>query len=111
MIKTILRNLLTNAIKFTEKNGQVSIILTSDDTHCIIAVKDTGVGISSENIPKLFAVDSKFVNYGTEAEHGTGLGLLLCKEFIEKHSGTIEVSSTTGEGSTFTVSLPRFKNF
>lgn len=111
MIQTILRNLLTNAIKFTPKKGQVSITITSDDTNCIIAVKDTGVGISSENIPKLFAVDSKFVNYGTEAEHGTGLGLLLCKEFIEKHSGSIEVSSSPDKGSTFTISLPRFKNF
>ena len=110
MIRTILRNLLTNAIKFTKKNGQIEVTTSYDDKNCTFTVSDNGVGISQDNLKKIFSIDSKFSSYGTESEQGTGLGLLLCKEFVDKHGGDITVESEIGKGSSFIVTLPRFKN-
>jgi signal transduction histidine kinase len=71
-----------------------------------ISVTDNGVGISPENFKKLFCIDCNMISYGTNGEQGTGLGLILCKEFIEKNAGTIRVESELGLGSTFTISIP-----
>jgi len=105
MLKTVLRNLISNALKFTTANGKIEITAKSGSGEIEISVKDTGTGISKEDIEKLFKVDSNFTRRGTENEKGTGLGLILCKEFIEKHGGTIRVESEEGKGSTFTFTL------
>ncbi|MCZ4695570.1 PAS domain S-box protein [Ancylomarina euxinus] len=106
MLMTILRNLLTNAIKFTHsgKNIYVSVINTGKDI--AFSVKDEGVGINSENLDKLFKPNDFLTTYGTSGEKGTGLGLLLCKEFVEKHSGKIWVESEIGKGSEFKFTIP-----
>jgi signal transduction histidine kinase/ligand-binding sensor domain-containing protein len=106
MIRTVLRNLITNALKFTHKNGLVEVSSITSLKHLEIAVSDNGIGISQESIAKLFRIDSNLSTRGTENEKGTGLGLILCKEFVEKHGGTIWVESNEGEGSTFKFTLP-----
>jgi len=105
MINTILRNLLANAIKFTPQFGKIFVSLILNDESYEISIKDNGIGIAEENIPKLFRIDSKFSTLGTEKEKGTGLGLILCKEFVEKHGGKIWARSELGKGSTFIFSL------
>lgn len=105
MLKTILRNLISNALKFTPTNGEIEIAAKSGPGIIEISVKDTGTGISKEDLDKLFKVDSNFTKRGTENEKGTGLGLILCKEFIEKHGGTIWVESEEGKGSTFSFTI------
>lgn len=110
MINTVVRNLLSNAIKFTPVSGKVSVKSMKVNDHYIISISDNGVGISPENQEKLFKVGKNFSTKGTEKETGTGLGLLLCKEFIEKHNGKIWVESLTGVGSTFLFSLSTDSN-
>lgn len=106
MIQTVIRNLVTNAIKFTNKNGMITIDIRNGKDKLTIAVKDNGVGISEENLSRLFRIDQHYTTSGTSDEKGTGLGLLLCKEFIAKHGGDIRVESRPGEGSSFIFSLP-----
>ena len=106
MIRTILRNLITNSVKFTYKNGQVTVNAVNYNNHIEIAVSDTGIGMSKETISKLFRIDANLSTRGTEDEKGTGLGLFLCKEFVEKHDGKIWVESEEGKGSTFKFLLP-----
>jgi two-component system sensor histidine kinase/response regulator len=106
LLYTVLRNLLSNAIKFTPKGGNIIVRAKIVDTHTQISVCDTGIGISSENQKKLFGFKDHISARGTDQEEGTGLGLLLCKEFIEKSKGKIEVDSALGKGSTFTFTLP-----
>ncbi|MFA6924622.1 MAG: PAS domain S-box protein [Bacteroidales bacterium] len=106
MLNTILRNLLNNAIKFTHKGGNVFIKTENNNNSVTIAIKDDGIGIAKENINKLFRIDTKFCNIGTAEERGTGLGLLLCKEFVEKHGGNIWVESELGKGSEFKFTIP-----
>jgi len=106
MINTILRNLISNAIKFTPPNGKIFIATHMTDKQCEISVRDTGVGIAKKNIQELFKIDSKYKSEGTANEKGTGLGLILCKEFIEKHHGKIWVESELGQGSTFYFTIP-----
>ncbi len=105
MLKTIFRNLVSNALKFTSANGKVEIKAVSTAHSIEISVKDTGTGIKQEDIGKLFKIDSNFSKRGTENEKGTGLGLMLCKEFVEKHGGKIWVESEEGKGSKFCFSL------
>jgi signal transduction histidine kinase len=105
MINTILRNLLTNAIKFTPHEGRVEVSVSCDEDAVLIHVRDSGVGISPEIMEKLFRLDNKYTHKGTDQERGSGLGLILCKEFAEKHNGAITVESTVGSGSCFTVRL------
>ena len=107
MTDTILRNLISNAIKFTNKSGSINISSESGDNSIIIKVKDTGVGIDKEYLNKLFKPDSSYSTEGTAHEKGTGLGLTLCKELVEKQGGEIWVESQKGSGSTFSFSLPK----
>jgi len=106
MLHTILRNLVSNAIKFTNKNGMVSIRAEKQQHQNIISISDSGVGMSEKILKKLFKINEKISSKGTENEAGTGLGLLLCKEFVEKHHGKILVESQIGNGSTFSIYLP-----
>ncbi len=107
-IKTVIRNLLSNSIKFSHKNSQIEINskILPDSNTIEISVKDPGVGIPKENINKLFKIETTFSTYGTEKEKGTGLGLILCKELVEKNNGTIWVESNENGGSTFYFTLP-----
>jgi len=105
MLKTIFRNLVSNALKFTSANGKVEIKAVSTVHSIEISVTDTGTGMKQEDIGKIFKIDSNFSKRGTENEKGTGLGLMLCKEFVEKHGGKIWVESEEGKGSTFTFSI------
>jgi signal transduction histidine kinase len=107
MIKTILRNLISNAIKYTHKNGKVEVKAILKGSRVVISVSDNGIGMTKETMAKLFRIDADLFTPGTENEKGTGLGLLLCKEFVEKHSGEIWVESELGKGSIFSFSLPR----
>jgi signal transduction histidine kinase len=106
MINTVLRNLLSNAVKFTRKSGKVVVRAIIDSDEIIISVKDTGIGISEENIEKLFRIDTKYSMPGTNNEQGTGLGLKLSKEFVEKQGGKIWVESIENQGSEFKFSIP-----
>jgi signal transduction histidine kinase len=106
MIKTILRNLISNAIKFTHKNGTVEVKAMIENQNVEILVSDSGVGMKEEIIAKLFRIDANLSTRGTENEKGTGLGLFLCKEFVEKHNGKIWVESESGKGSTFKFYIP-----
>ena len=127
MLNTLLRNLISNAIKFTPKGGQVKVeakvevevevenevedeVKVKDEkSKVVISVSDTGIGMTAETIGKLFKIETSFSTRGTENEKGTGLGLLLCKEFVEKHGGRIWVESKLGQGSTFNFSIPLIK--
>jgi len=106
MINAVLRNLLSNAIKFTPRFGTVMIGALINHNEVIVSVKDTGIGIPGENINELFRIDTKFTRPGTNKEQGTGLGLKLCKEFIEMQGGKIWVKSTVNKGSEFVFSIP-----
>lgn len=106
MISTVLRNLITNAIKFTPKSGLISVNVEEKENNIQVSIKDNGVGIDKENISRLFETTEKFSMQGTDKEEGTGLGLILCKDFIDLHKGEIWVESKKGEGTTFTFSLP-----
>ena len=109
MVSTILRNLITNSIKYTNKGGNIRVVSRQDDYQSSISVIDNGVGIDPVIIGKLFKISEKVSTAGTEKEGGTGLGLLLCKEFVEKHGGHIGVKSELGKGSEFTFTLPLFR--
>jgi signal transduction histidine kinase len=106
MIEAVIRNLLGNAIKFTPRNGVITIDSKLENKYCVVSIRDTGVGISPERQKKLFKINEKVHTLGTESESGTGLGLLLCNEFVTKNGGTIRVESTQGNGSTFSFTIP-----
>src|SRR5260221_1138057 len=105
MIKIILRNLISNAIKFTRQNGEVKVEAVPQENILCISVSDTGVGIPQSNLGNIFSFEAKSTQ-GTAQEKGTGLGLILCKEFIEKNGGTIWVDSLHGQGSPFSFTVP-----
>ncbi|HZI24623.1 MAG TPA: sensor histidine kinase [Chryseolinea sp.] len=107
MVRSVFRNLLTNAIKFTKPNGTISLGAYQVDRKIIVSVADSGVGIPEKNRSKLFTISS-VATQGTKQEKGTGLGLLLCKEFVEKNGGTIWFETQEGKGTTFYFSLPEF---
>lgn len=106
MVTTILRNILSNAIKFTPNKGEVIISSSKENNYVDILVTDTGIGISNENLAKLFRIDSCVSTKGTNQETGTGLGLIICEEFSEKNNGKITVESKLNVGTTFKISLP-----
>ncbi len=107
MINTVVRNLISNALKFTDKNGKITVSSTEKDNKYIISIKDTGLGIKEKDLNNLFRIDKNVSTLGTEQEKGTGLGLILCKEFIDKNKGKIFVESKYGEGSNFFFELPK----
>ncbi len=109
MISTVIRNLISNAVKFTSEGGFVKIQSEKKDDEIIIKVIDNGVGIKESDISKLFKADLNFSTFGTKNEKGTGLGLVVCKDFTVKNGGTISVESKVGKGSTFTITLPTEK--
>ncbi len=112
MLNTILRNLITNAIKFTRIKGKIIINVEDyDNNYLQISVIDNGVGISENDLIKLFKMDVSFSTEGTGNERGTGLGLILCKEFVEKHEGKIWVESKIGIGSKFIFTIPIDRNY
>ncbi|MBN1598876.1 MAG: hypothetical protein JW894_11335 [Bacteroidales bacterium] len=106
MVDTIIRNLITNAIKFTPSGGLVTISCQQANNQIIISVKDNGVGIPGNIADQIFNIDSSYHTKGTAGETGTGLGLILCKEFIEKNGGTIWMESEENKGSIFSFTLP-----
>ena len=110
MINTVLRNLFSNAIKFTHKFGTVKVNAVINSNEVIISVKDTGIGIPEESINKLFRIDTKYTRPGTNMEQGTGLGLKLSKEFVEMQGGRIWVESVVNKGSEFIFSIPAKDN-
>ena len=109
MVETILRNLISNSIKFTNQGGKIIICVKDADDLLTITVKDTGVGISPENIGKLYQIDQNITTLGTQNEEGSGIGLILCKEFVEINKGELSVKSKVGEGSEFSFTLPKIE--
>ena len=107
MLTTIIRNLLSNAIKYTPQDGEITISATKDIKETNISIKDTGVGIKTEDLGKLFKIEEASSTRGTENEKGTGLGLILCCDLVEKHNGKIWVESKVGSGSLFSFTIPR----
>ncbi|AYB35229.1 tetratricopeptide repeat protein [Chryseolinea soli] len=105
-INTVVRNLISNAIKFTGEGGQITTRLRRQNGRVIIAIADNGVGMSPEVMKKLFRIEAKHSTKGTADEKGTGLGLILCREFVEKNGGQIWVESEEGRGSVFSFSVP-----
>ena len=106
MLETVIRNLLNNAIKFTPENGLIEISAIERGKQIEICVKDTGTGISEVDVTKLFKIDSTVKRKGTNNEDGSGLGLILCREFVQKHKGNIWVKSEPGKGSSFFFTIP-----
>lgn len=106
MLLTVFRNLVTNAIKFTESGGSVSIIASQKNDHVEFSISDTGIGMNEEIRDSLFKMESSVGLNGRKNELGSGLGLIICKEFIEKHKGEIEVESIPGQGTDFNFRLP-----
>jgi signal transduction histidine kinase len=106
MLNTVFRNLLMNAIKFSFPGGKVRITSETNGENCRVMVTDEGIGIQPEIQEKLFDANEEITSPGTTGESGSGLGLVICKEFIERNDGEISVESEPGNGSTFTIALP-----
>lgn len=104
MITTVIRNLLSNAIKFTHTGGKITLDYFGNEQNCTISISDTGIGMA--NTKNVFKLDDTYTTPGTDGETGTGLGLVICKEFIDKNNGKIWVDSKPGDGSTFFITLP-----
>lgn len=111
MLMTIIRNLISNAIKFTPNEKQIRIYAERNEDFTMIIIQDEGVGIEPGNLEKLFKENEHFSTSGTNGEHGNGLGLALCKDFLDKHNGRIEVSSKVGSGTAFRIYFPHQKQF
>ena len=110
MIGTVVRNLLSNAIKFSNEGQQIQLYCTDLSKFWQLSIKDDGVGIPIDKIDGIFGLDKHKSTLGTAKEKGTGLGLILCKEFVEKNGGKIWVESTYGTGTTFHFIMPKNKN-
>jgi signal transduction histidine kinase len=106
MITTVIRNLVYNAIKFTPNKGEIVISTHTRDDVVEVRVADNGVGIPQENLEKLFRTDIRLSTSGTDKESGSGLGLVLCKDFIEKNGGNITIETEENKGTTFIFTLP-----
>ncbi|HCV16108.1 MAG TPA: hybrid sensor histidine kinase/response regulator [Rikenellaceae bacterium] len=106
MAKTALRNLLSNAIKFSFDGSRIEVKITEEDSRVIVAIKDYGAGISEEKQKLLFKADTHFTSFGTGNEEGSGLGLLLCNEFVSRNGGKLWFVSEEGKGSTFSFDIP-----
>ncbi|MGM0532422.1 MAG: ATP-binding protein, partial [Bacteroidota bacterium] len=110
MLATILRNLISNAIKFLKSGGEVVLSAKMNNDEVLVLISDTGVGMSPDIQDKLFRLEESFSTEGTQSEKGTGLGLVLCKEFVERHNGKIWVESRENEGTTFYFTIPKEKD-
>jgi signal transduction histidine kinase len=106
MLKTVIRNLVSNAIKYSNSGDTVFVEAKKTESSAEISVVDTGIGMSEEVLEKLFKIESGLTSEGTANEKGNGLGLIICKEIVEKHGGKIKAESVPGKGSRFVVSLP-----
>jgi two-component system sensor histidine kinase/response regulator len=102
----VIRNILSNAIKFSNTGGAIEIGFRSEQGLTSIYIRDNGIGISPENLDRLFHLDNEYKSQGTAGESGTGLGLILCKEYLDMHGWSLDVTSEEGNGSTFTISIP-----
>jgi signal transduction histidine kinase len=105
-LQRVITNLIDNAIKFSENNKTIELIVQQDDKDVIIKIKDAGMGIPKDIIEQLFTASITIKRSGTNNEKSNGLGLSICKQIIEAHSGTVDVDSTENVGSTFTIKLP-----
>ncbi len=108
MISTVLRNLISNAIKFTYPGGRIDIFVDHKDKEFIVSVCDNGVGMTEETTDRLFRIDNNISFKGAMNEKGTGLGLILCKEFVEKHGGKVWVDSLPGNGGNIHFTLLKY---
>ena len=106
MIASVLRNFLTNAIKFSNTGGCIQILCEGAEEKINVTIKDNGIGMSEKVLNSLFKIGETISIHGTNNEKGTGIGLLLCKEFLDKHQSELIVESKKGKGSTFKFSLP-----
>jgi signal transduction histidine kinase len=106
MINSVIRNLMTNAVKFTDRDKKVEVQLEAKECEIEVSIVDEGIGIPEEHMGKLFRIDEKFKSTGTAGEKGTGLGLIICREFVEKNGGEITVQSKPGQGTTFSFTIP-----
>lgn len=109
VVSTVLRNLISNALKFTNNNGVIELETKDLGVEIAVSITDNGIGISEENLAKIFQIEIHHTTIGTNQEKGTGIGLILCKELIEKHGGKIWVESQLGKGSKFIFTLPKGK--
>ena len=107
MISTTIRNLVNNAVKFTDSGGEVTVEAKLEEEFIEVSINDSGIGLTEEEIEKLFRIDVNITSIGTGKNKGTGLGLILCKEFVEKNGGKIWVESEYGKGSSFKFSIPK----
>lgn len=107
MVKTIMRNLMSNAVKYSQEGGRIIISVKETPTHALVSVRDFGIGIKEEDIPKLLNPDVHFTTYGTKNEEGSGLGLQLCIDLTRRNGGEMTIESTSGEGSTFIFSVAK----
>ena len=107
MIEAVLRNLISNAVKFTPKGGRISVSTSEYEDEILISIEDSGIGMDEKILKSLFISNEKISSPGTEEESSTGLGLLLCQEFIRRHNGKIRAESVPGKGTSFYVSLPK----
>jgi signal transduction histidine kinase len=105
MVKTIVRNLLSNAVKFTPEKGEIEISTIVKNKFVHFIVKDTGIGIENENLKKLFKIEHHYTALGLDNEKGSGLGLILCKGFVEKNGGEITIESNKDKGTTIEFTL------
>ncbi len=106
LITTVVRNLISNAVKFTEQNGTITVGAEQNNKSVIVSVRDTGIGMDTETANNIFQFNKLNTRQGTDGEKGTGLGLIICKEFVEQNQGEIWVESSVGKGTTFYFSLP-----
>jgi len=109
VLSIVFRNLIANAVKFSQPGGKILLNIVKGADYHLIEIIDFGIGIPDNDIPKLFNIDIKYSRTGTTGESGTGLGLILCKDLVQRSKGEISVKSKQGEGSTFTVKLPAFR--
>jgi signal transduction histidine kinase len=107
MLYTIFRNLISNAIKYTEEKGEVKVMAEEATDTVSFTIKDNGVGMPPDRVANLFSISHVQSTPGTHQETGTGIGLILCKEFVDQHRGTIEVFSTPGSGTEFRIRIPK----
>ena len=107
MVKTIMRNLMSNAIKYSQEGGKIVVSVRETPTHAAISVRDNGIGIKEEDIPKLLNPETHYTTYGTKNEEGSGLGLPLVQDLTHRNGGTLTIESKEGEGSTFTFTIAK----